>query len=149
MMVVTVYVIRGTTSGRRYIGITNDLPRRLREHGSKSTKAGQLLGDFELIYRESFCDHTHRGACAPPAHSSPPASTTPADFLAGMFSMPAPPPLPQTIQRCGRSSARPASCSPASSGPEHRPTDPPADWGGPSGPRELLDPEPRLILWPS
>jgi putative endonuclease len=58
MMVVTVYVIRGTTSGRRYIGITNDLPRRLREHGSKSTKAGQLLGDFELIYRESFPDHS-------------------------------------------------------------------------------------------
>ena len=57
-MPVTVYVIRSTTSGRRYIGITNDLSRRLREHRSKSTKAGQLLGHFELIYRESLPDHS-------------------------------------------------------------------------------------------
>ncbi len=58
IMAATVYVIRGTTSGRRYVGITDDLPRRLREHSSRSTKAGQLLGDFELIYRESFPDHS-------------------------------------------------------------------------------------------
>jgi len=57
-MAVTVYVIRSASNARRYVGITNDLPRRLREHRSKSTKAGQLLGRFELIYRESFPDHS-------------------------------------------------------------------------------------------
>ena len=56
-MAVTVYVIRGTASGRRYVGITNDLPRRLREHGLRSTKAGQFLGHFELMYQESLPDY--------------------------------------------------------------------------------------------
>jgi putative endonuclease len=57
-MDVTLYVIRSTSSGRRYVGITNNLARRLQEHGSRSTKAGQLLGDLEFIHRESFPDHS-------------------------------------------------------------------------------------------
>ena len=54
---VTLYVLKGST-GRRYIGITNDLSRRLREHGAKKTKAGQLLGKFRVVYTEEFPDHT-------------------------------------------------------------------------------------------
>jgi len=57
-MAVTVYVIRSTANARRYVGITNDLPRRLREHRSGGTKAGHFLGDFQLIYRESLPDHS-------------------------------------------------------------------------------------------
>jgi len=53
---VTVYVLRGT-SGKRYVGITNDLARRLQEHASRRTKAGQLLGAFRLIHTEEYPDH--------------------------------------------------------------------------------------------
>ena len=55
-MVITLYVLRGTT-GRRYVGITNDLPRRLQEHRSGSTAAGHLLGDFQVILTEHYPDH--------------------------------------------------------------------------------------------
>jgi predicted GIY-YIG superfamily endonuclease len=54
---ISVYVIRGLTNGKRYVGITNDLPRRLDEHRSHKTAAGHLLGDFELLWTEKFPDH--------------------------------------------------------------------------------------------
>ena len=54
--VVTVYLLKGKT-GRRYIGITNDLARRLREHRAKNTKGGQLLQEFRVLYTEKFPDH--------------------------------------------------------------------------------------------
>ena len=50
------YALKGAT-GNRYVGITNDLKRRLREHQSGTTKAGQLLGDFQLLHTERFPDH--------------------------------------------------------------------------------------------
>jgi putative endonuclease len=53
---ITLYVLRGTTR-RRYVGITNDLLRRLQEHLSGSTAAGRLLGDFRVILTEHFPDH--------------------------------------------------------------------------------------------
>ena len=53
---ITLYVLKGKT-GKRYIGITNDLFRRLREHQSKKTKGSQVLGDFFLLYTEKFPDH--------------------------------------------------------------------------------------------
>jgi len=49
-MKVTLYIIRGVLSGKKYIGITNDL-QRLREHHDGISKGGQLIGDFELINR--------------------------------------------------------------------------------------------------
>jgi len=55
---ITLYVLRGRTSAKRYVGITNDLSRRLDEHRSGSSKAGQLLGEFDVIHTESFPDHT-------------------------------------------------------------------------------------------
>ena len=54
---VTLYVLKGKT-GKRYVGITNNLSRRIREHRKKSTKGGQILGDFLVLYTEEFPDHT-------------------------------------------------------------------------------------------
>jgi putative endonuclease len=56
--VVTLYVLKGKT-GKRYIGITNNLPRRLEEHRKRSSKGGQILhGDFCVLYTESFSNYT-------------------------------------------------------------------------------------------
>jgi len=54
-MSVTLYVLRCKRTGKRYVGITNNLPRRLREHASAKTKAGQLLRDLEVVHTEE-CD---------------------------------------------------------------------------------------------
>jgi putative endonuclease len=51
--VVTLYVLKGI-SGKRYVGITNDLPRRIIEHRSRNSKAGQLLKDFIVLHTEEF-----------------------------------------------------------------------------------------------
>jgi len=53
---VTVYVLQGST-GRRYVGMTNDLQRRLKEHRSGCTRSGRLLGDFRLLHTEEYPDH--------------------------------------------------------------------------------------------
>jgi putative endonuclease len=53
---ITVYVLKGK-SGKRYVGITNDLSRRLSEHRSGHSKAGQIIGTFTVIHTESFTDH--------------------------------------------------------------------------------------------
>jgi putative endonuclease len=55
--VVTLYVLKGK-AGKRYVGITNNLPRRLKEHHLKLTKGSQVLGDFSLLHTEEFSDHT-------------------------------------------------------------------------------------------
>jgi putative endonuclease len=49
-------VLKGDT-GKRYVGITNDLSRRLNEHRSGHSKAGQIIGTFTVIHTESFTDH--------------------------------------------------------------------------------------------
>ena len=53
---VTVDVLKGE-SGKRYVGITNDLSRRLKEHRSRHSKPGQIIGNFTVIHTESFADH--------------------------------------------------------------------------------------------
>jgi putative endonuclease len=53
---VTLYVLKGET-GKRYVGITNDLSRRIKEHRSQRSKGGQLLGDFSVLYTEIFDDY--------------------------------------------------------------------------------------------
>jgi len=50
------YVLKGKR-GKRYVGITNNLSRRLREHRMKATKGGQLLGDFIVLCTEEFPDY--------------------------------------------------------------------------------------------
>jgi putative endonuclease len=90
---ITLYVFEGVAVRKRYVGITEDLPRRLIEHRNGKTKGGQILGKFTLLHTETFPDYaTARGrekflksgkgrewlalmyprACAPQAHSNPP-----------------------------------------------------------------------------
>ena len=57
-MPVTVYVLKSKGRRWRYIGITNDLARRLREHSAGGTKASQIIGEFRLLYTEEFSDHS-------------------------------------------------------------------------------------------
>ncbi|HPO14821.1 MAG TPA: GIY-YIG nuclease family protein [Candidatus Hydrogenedentes bacterium] len=52
-----VYVLQGE-DGKRYVGITNNLERRLMEHRSHHTKGGQLLGNFTLVLTEEYPDYT-------------------------------------------------------------------------------------------
>ncbi len=58
-MEITVYVLRSRHDGKRYVGITNDLQRRLAEHRSGNTKAGQLLHEFEVLHTETFSNYTN------------------------------------------------------------------------------------------
>jgi putative endonuclease len=51
---VIVYVLQGKEE--RYIGITNNLARRLAEHRSGRTKGGQIIKDFALFYRKQCPD---------------------------------------------------------------------------------------------
>ncbi|MCD6283222.1 GIY-YIG nuclease family protein [bacterium] len=54
---VTLYVLKSLVDGKRYVGVTNNLKRRLAEHRRLNTKAGQLLGKFELLHSEQFEDY--------------------------------------------------------------------------------------------
>jgi putative endonuclease len=56
LLLITLYVLKGET-GKRYVGITNDLSRRLSEHRRGHSKAGQIIGNFTVIHTESFTDH--------------------------------------------------------------------------------------------
>ena len=56
-MPVTVCVLKSRQNGKRYVGITDDLARRLREHRAGYTKAGQLLPDCYVLHAEEFADH--------------------------------------------------------------------------------------------
>ena len=53
---ITLYVLKGKT-GKRYVGITNDLPRRINEHRLKKSKSGQLLDEFLILHTEGFPDY--------------------------------------------------------------------------------------------
>ena len=53
---ITVYVLRGSKR-KRYVGITNNLPRRLDEHSSGQTKTGQIIVEFEVLHTEGFSGH--------------------------------------------------------------------------------------------
>ena len=90
---VVVYVLEGRYLAKRYVGITENLPRRLAEHRGGKTKGGQIIGEFDLLHTETFPDYitarkrekflkSGQGrewlntkfprACAPQAHSNPP-----------------------------------------------------------------------------
>lgn len=51
-----VYILR-TSSNTLYVGQTNNLEKRLKEHASKSCKSAKYLrmfNSFELVYREQY-----------------------------------------------------------------------------------------------
>ncbi len=52
IMTVTVYVLQGKE--KRYVGITNNLTRRLAEHRAGHTKGAQIVGQFRLLIRKNF-----------------------------------------------------------------------------------------------
>ena len=56
-MPITLYVLKSHRSGKRYVGITSDLGRRLREHASGHSQGGRLLGASSLRHTEEFPDH--------------------------------------------------------------------------------------------
>ena len=57
-MKVIVYVLEGRRTGKRYVGMTNNLTRRLMEHRSGHTKGGQIIGkQFECIYTEETANY--------------------------------------------------------------------------------------------
>jgi putative endonuclease len=55
---ITLYVIQGISSGKRYVGITRNLEKRLHEHRRGDSKGGQVIGSFKLIYTEEFQDYS-------------------------------------------------------------------------------------------
>jgi putative endonuclease len=48
------YILQSETTRRFYIGSTNDLGRRLQEHGRGHSLATRGRGPWKLIYQEQF-----------------------------------------------------------------------------------------------
>jgi putative endonuclease len=53
-MVYIVYILRSQKDGKRYIGITNNLERRLQEHNSGKTKSTKTRIPVDVIYTETY-----------------------------------------------------------------------------------------------
>ena len=49
-----VYILQSKTTGKYYIGSTNDLVRRLKEHNSNQTASLRNKGPSIVIYKEEF-----------------------------------------------------------------------------------------------
>ncbi|OGK17082.1 hypothetical protein A2690_05005 [Candidatus Roizmanbacteria bacterium RIFCSPHIGHO2_01_FULL_39_12b] len=50
----TVYILQNSKSKRYYIGSTNNLDRRIREHNRGQTRSTRVIGIWRLIYQETF-----------------------------------------------------------------------------------------------
>ena len=50
----TVYVLRSVKNGNLYIGLTNNLGRRLREHNRGYNRSTKSKGPFQVIHSETF-----------------------------------------------------------------------------------------------
>jgi len=55
---ITLYILQGTETHRLYVGITNNLGRRLREHRKKQSAGSRALGKFKLIHTEEFSEYS-------------------------------------------------------------------------------------------
>ncbi len=49
-----VYVLKSKKDKKRYIGLTNDIDKRLQEHNSGRVVATRFRTPFELIYFEKY-----------------------------------------------------------------------------------------------
>ena len=49
-----VYVLRSDVDNKRYIGLTNNLERRINQHNSGKVKSTKSRIPFKLIYFEEF-----------------------------------------------------------------------------------------------
>jgi len=54
---VYVYVLKSLKSGRRYVGLTGDVERRLGEHNAGRSRSTCRELPWRLIYEESFSDY--------------------------------------------------------------------------------------------
>ncbi|MBI5464884.1 MAG: GIY-YIG nuclease family protein [Ignavibacteriales bacterium] len=52
----TVYVLKSQQGGGHYVGMTNDLTRRLREHNRGMTRSTRSRRPFEVVYVEEYED---------------------------------------------------------------------------------------------
>jgi len=50
----TVYILKSVTTGRFYVGCTNNVNRRLEEHNKNKTRSTKNKGPFELIHQENY-----------------------------------------------------------------------------------------------
>ena len=48
------YILKNERTGRYYIGLTNDITRRLKEHIGGKTRTTKILGTNNLVYSEEF-----------------------------------------------------------------------------------------------
>jgi len=49
-----VYAIKSISRNYIYVGLTNDIERRLAEHNKKENRSTKAYAPFELILKESF-----------------------------------------------------------------------------------------------
>lgn len=49
-----VYVLKSIKTGKFYVGCTNNIIRRLREHNANKTRSLKNRGPFKLIYQENY-----------------------------------------------------------------------------------------------
>lgn len=54
---VILYVIKSISKNYRYIGITNNLDRRLKQHNTGNNKNTKYYRPFNLIHFEKFPNH--------------------------------------------------------------------------------------------
>ena len=48
------YILKNEQTGRFYVGSTNDLSRRLKQHLSGKTRTTRVLKTFKLVYKEKY-----------------------------------------------------------------------------------------------
>jgi len=53
-MSITVYVIKSAKNKFRYVGITKDVEKRMKQHNNGHSKSTQNYKPFQLIYIENF-----------------------------------------------------------------------------------------------
>ncbi len=54
---VYVYVLQSETTGRRYVGMAQDLGRRLKEHNTGQVNSTRANAPWRLVYEEECADH--------------------------------------------------------------------------------------------
>ncbi|MFA4891014.1 MAG: GIY-YIG nuclease family protein [Candidatus Gracilibacteria bacterium] len=51
-----VYILQSEKNGRYYVGSTNDLERRFKEHNGRQVRATKYICPLKLVYTEEFVD---------------------------------------------------------------------------------------------
>ena len=56
-MAVFVYILKASRTGKRYVGITVDLDRRISQHNANWSRATRGQGPWKLLYSETCEDY--------------------------------------------------------------------------------------------